>query len=87
MLKGALIGWILRSDERIPGVFPISPKWRFVLFGLAAIQFARHPEGLVEHGKRQVARPDRAPRSPGRRPGPAGRRARRRRTRAEEPVA
>ncbi len=23
-----------------------------MLFGLATIQFARHPEGLVEHGKR-----------------------------------
>ncbi|HEX7132685.1 MAG TPA: ABC transporter permease [Iamia sp.] len=53
IFKGALIGWILRSEERIPDVFPLSPKWRFVLFGLAAIQFARHPEGLVEHGKRR----------------------------------
>jgi hypothetical protein len=25
-----------------------------VLFGLASIQFARHPEGLVEHGKRRA---------------------------------
>ncbi|HMJ75665.1 MAG TPA: hypothetical protein VK507_06815, partial [Iamia sp.] len=54
VFKGALIGWILRSEERIPDVFPLSPKWRFVLFGLAAIQFARHPEGLVEHGKRKA---------------------------------
>ena len=27
--------------------------WRFVLFGFAAITFARHPEGLLEHGKRR----------------------------------
>ena len=27
--------------------------WRFVLFGFAAISFARHPEGLLEHGKRR----------------------------------
>ena len=54
VFKGALIGWILRSDARIPDLFPISPKWRYVLFGLAAIQFARHPEGLVEHGKRRA---------------------------------
>ena len=54
VLKGAVFGWILRSPDRIPGFFPISPKWRFVLFGLATIQFARHPEGLVEHGKRRA---------------------------------
>ncbi len=27
--------------------------WRFVLFGFAAVSFARHPEGLLEHGKRR----------------------------------
>jgi ABC-type branched-subunit amino acid transport system permease subunit len=53
ILKGALFGWILRDPDRIPGVFPISPKWRFILFGLGTIQFARHPEGLVESGKRR----------------------------------
>ncbi len=54
LLRGAAFGWILRSAERIPGVFPVSPKWRFILFGLGTIQFARHPEGLVEHGKRRA---------------------------------
>lgn len=54
VFKGAVIGWVLRSEERIPDLFPIAPEWRFVLFGLAAIQFARHPEGLVEHGKRRA---------------------------------
>ena len=34
----------------------MSPSWRFILFGLGTIQFARHPEGLVENGKRQAAR-------------------------------
>jgi branched-subunit amino acid ABC-type transport system permease component len=53
ILKGQLFGWILRSDSRIPGIFPISPKWRFILFGLSAMQFARHPEGLIEYGKRR----------------------------------
>jgi branched-subunit amino acid ABC-type transport system permease component len=53
LLKGGLLAWILRDPDRVPGIFPISPKWRFVLFGLSAIQFARHPEGLVEHGKRR----------------------------------
>jgi hypothetical protein len=54
LLKGAVFGWILRSPDRIPGFLPLSPKWRLILFGLATIQFARHPEGLVEHGKRQA---------------------------------
>jgi len=54
IFKGALLGWILRSEERIPGIFPISPKWRFVLFGLTTITFAKHPEGLVEDGKRKA---------------------------------
>jgi branched-chain amino acid transport system permease protein len=53
ILRGELLGWILRSPDRIPGIFPISPKWRLVLFGLLTIQFAHHPEGLVESGKRQ----------------------------------
>lgn len=34
-------------------VFPLDPGWRFVLFGLAAISFARHPEGVLEAGKRR----------------------------------
>ncbi len=54
VLRGTFIGWLARSAERIPGIFPISPKWRFILFGLGTIQFARHPEGLVEHGKRRA---------------------------------
>ena len=52
ILRGAGLAWITRGH--LPGFFPLSPKWRFVLFGLASIQFARHPEGLVEHGKRRA---------------------------------
>ena len=26
-----------------------------MLFGLLAMQFARHPEGVVEHGKRRAS--------------------------------
>lgn len=55
LLGGALTGWVLRSEERIPGLFPLDSKWRFILFGLGTIQFARHPEGLVEHGKRRAS--------------------------------
>ncbi len=54
IFKGALLTWILRSEELVPGFFPISPKWRFVLFGLTTISFARHPEGLIESGKRKA---------------------------------
>jgi branched-chain amino acid transport system permease protein len=64
ILKGTFLGWILRSPSAVPGIFPLSPKWRFVLFGLSVIQFARHPEGLLAAGRR--ARP-----RPGARPGPA----------------
>jgi branched-chain amino acid transport system permease protein len=54
ILRGSLFAWILRSPERVPGIFPISPKWRFVLFALTSIQFARHPEGMLEYGKRRA---------------------------------
>ena len=30
----------------------LSLTWQPVLFGLGALTFARHPEGIVEHGKR-----------------------------------
>jgi branched-subunit amino acid ABC-type transport system permease component len=54
-LKGTFIGWIFRDTGRIPDIFPIGAKWRFVLFGLGAIQFARHPEGIIEYSKRKRA--------------------------------
>jgi hypothetical protein len=54
ILKGAAFGWVLRDPDSIPGIFPISPEWRFILFGLGTIQFARHPEGMVEAGKRRA---------------------------------
>jgi branched-subunit amino acid ABC-type transport system permease component len=55
ILKGAVFGWLFRSADRIPGFLPISPKWVFVLFGLGAIQYARHPEGVLEYQKRKRA--------------------------------
>ena len=55
ILKGDLLAWILRGEDHLPGLFPIPGSWRLVLFGMMAIQFARHPEGLVEHGKRRSA--------------------------------
>ncbi len=55
VLRGDVFAWLLRSPDRVPGIFPISNQWRFILFGLGTIQFARHPEGLVENGKRKAA--------------------------------
>jgi ABC-type branched-subunit amino acid transport system permease subunit len=31
----------------------LSPAYQFILFGLGAITFARHPEGIVEYNKRR----------------------------------
>jgi branched-chain amino acid transport system permease protein len=65
-LKGVFLGWILRSPDRIPDVLPVSPEWLFVGFGLAAVMYARHPEGSIEvlrarRGRRRNRpRPERA---------------------------
>ena len=55
VLQGTVFGWILRDPSRIPSVFPISPKWRFILFGLGTIQYAKHPEGVIEMSKARSA--------------------------------
>ena len=49
ILKGTFIGWILRDADRIPGFFPISPQWLLILFGLGTINYAKHPEGVIEN--------------------------------------
>ena len=66
VLEGTFIGWILRDPEKIPGIFPISPKWRFILFGLGTIQYAKHPEGILEmsRSRAQERRAKRAARRP-----------------------
>ena len=43
-----LLGWLPWLPDALQ-----KPGARFALFGLAAIQFAKHPEGLLEHGKRR----------------------------------
>jgi branched-chain amino acid transport system permease protein len=53
ILRGTIFGWILRDPHRIPGFFPISSKWQFILFGLGTIQFAKHPEGIIEMTRAQ----------------------------------
>ncbi|NLD77513.1 MAG: ABC transporter permease [Acidimicrobiales bacterium] len=46
-LKGEIFGWILRGEDNIPSFFPLAPDWRYILFGLGTIQYARHPEGVL----------------------------------------
>ena len=55
VFKGAFLEWILGGEDAVPDLFPIEPQWRFVLFGLATVTFAKHPEGLIENGKRAAA--------------------------------
>jgi branched-chain amino acid transport system permease protein len=55
ILQGNVLGWILRSPDRIPAFLPISPKWLLILFGLGTIQYARHPEGAMEHSLHKKA--------------------------------
>jgi branched-subunit amino acid ABC-type transport system permease component len=55
LLKGALFGWILRTPEPLTSIFPLSSSWLFILFGLGAIQFAKHPEGALEDAQRKRA--------------------------------
>ena len=51
IFAGASFSLFERSILR--NIFGLSGKWRFVLFGLTSIQYARHPEGLLEYGKRR----------------------------------
>jgi hypothetical protein len=75
ILKGAIFAWILGGNDKIPGFMPISPKWLLVLFGLGAIQYAKHPEGVLEMTQRRSAarrakRADRRSAAAGSDPGP-----------------
>jgi branched-chain amino acid transport system permease protein len=55
LLKGALFAWLLRSPDRVPGFLPVSQAWLFIGFGLAAVTFARHPEGSIEMTRARLA--------------------------------
>jgi ABC-type branched-subunit amino acid transport system permease subunit len=55
ILKGAAFAWLLRSPDRVPGFLPVSQQWLFIGFGLAAVTFARHPEGSIEQARAQLA--------------------------------
>jgi hypothetical protein len=82
VLEGELVGWVLRSAERVPGVFPLSPNWLFILFGLGTIGYARHPEGVIDQVRARTAA-RRAKRAARRAPAPPPPPARRQ---VEEPV-
>ena len=56
VLDGALFEWLFRGESSVTEALTVSPQWRYILFGLGCLQYARHPEGLVENGKRQAAR-------------------------------
>jgi branched-chain amino acid transport system permease protein len=56
VLNGAIFGWLLRDLGKTDILFfPVSGDWVFILFGFAAVQFARHPEGIVEYQAQQRA--------------------------------
>ena len=55
-VEGAIIGggtFGIFERAILKNLLHLSGKWRLVLFGLTAIQFARHPEGIHEYGKRR----------------------------------
>jgi branched-subunit amino acid ABC-type transport system permease component len=56
VLNGTIFEWLFRGESGLTESLSVSPSWRLILFGLGTIQYARHPEGLVENGKRQAAR-------------------------------
>jgi branched-subunit amino acid ABC-type transport system permease component len=55
LLKGEVFAWLLRSPDRVPGFLPVSQAWLFIGFGLAAVTFARHPEGSIEMTRTRLA--------------------------------
>lgn len=55
VLQGEVFGWILRSPDRIPDLFPISGNWLLIMFGLGTIQYAKHPEGVIDMVRAQSA--------------------------------
>jgi len=65
ILQGTFLGWILRDFDRIPGIFPFNADWKFILFGLGTIQFAKNPDGILaaQRAKREEKRAKRAARA------------------------
>ncbi len=42
----------LKFFPEVLNALGVSQSWQFVLFGLGAVAFARHPEGILEYYKR-----------------------------------
>ena len=52
-VEGAVqAGAALKLFPELLKAIGVSLTWHPVLFGLGALTFARHPEGIAEHGKR-----------------------------------
>lgn len=65
ILQGNVIGWVLRSPDRIPDLFPVPTSWMMILFGLGVITYAKHPEGVIDmvRGQKAAKRAAKAERS------------------------
>ena len=54
-VEGAVLaGAALRLFPELLKALSLSLTWHAVIFGLGALTFARHPEGIVEYGKRRL---------------------------------
>ena len=54
-VEGAVVaGFALALLPELLKEFGISLEWQYVLFGLGALTYARHPEGILEAQKRQI---------------------------------
>jgi ABC-type branched-subunit amino acid transport system permease subunit len=54
-VEGAVLaGAALRLFPELLKAMGLSLTWHAVIFGLGALTFARHPEGIVEYGKRRL---------------------------------
>jgi len=51
-IQGAF-GFVIFPELVLKRWLEIAPTWHYVFFGLVAITFAKHPEGILEHNKRQ----------------------------------
>ena len=54
-VEGAVVaGFALALFPELLKEVGVSLEWQYVLFGLGALTYARHPEGILEAQKRQV---------------------------------
>jgi len=49
-IEGAIVAaFVLKFFPELLNAIGVSSSWQYILFGLGAIEFARHPEGMFEH--------------------------------------